>query len=423
MSKQRILVVEDDSIFRNYLFQVLKYDYEVVAVVNPLEALSELGRSSFALMLTDLRMPEMDGRELVEKVHAEIDPNLMVIVITAFEGDWPIDNALASHIFRYLRKGAFLPSELKQNVAKAIEMQRSIVSLEEYRRREDSDIYRDAFNNAAAAFFITDSAGRFLTINQAFRRLSGYALEDLRDSGIGELLGEQPVRQMTSESLADFRPLAVELKLKSGGYLPVEVWLRPLSNLKDLPRAFGGSLSPLPDRPAAAQDLPQARLDALSAELAELKIRFARLNEHCHNLVLWLDRNWQCEFANSMVTNLLGYPELKGRRIDWASCVSPEDLGQLEAVKQAVKDHAPGYEGTLRLLDRNRHQFHLGFEVFCRYDETGAFAGTSQDQGLFQRQAGQIEFHPLFAPAQAGAHPVRLVINGAEAQPFWIETP
>ena len=128
MSKQRILVVEDDSIFRNYLYQVLKYEYDVVAVVNPLEALAELGRGKFALMLTDLRMPEMDGRELVEKVHAEVDPNLMVILITAFEGDWPIDSALASHVFRYLRKGAFLPSELKQNVAKAIEMQRSIVS-------------------------------------------------------------------------------------------------------------------------------------------------------------------------------------------------------------------------------------------------------------------------------------------------------
>ena len=58
------------------------------------------------------------------------------------------------------------------------------------------------------------------------------------------------------------------------------------------------------------------------------------------------------------------------------------------------------------------------------YDETAAFAGIpAQDRGLFQRQVGQIEFHPLFDPAVATVHPLRLVINGAESQPFWIVMP
>jgi hypothetical protein len=57
------------------------------------------------------------------------------------------------------------------------------------------------------------------------------------------------------------------------------------------------------------------------------------------------------------------------------------------------------------------------------YEETAAFSGNAaNDRGLFQRLAGAAEFHPLFDPAIAGAHPVRLVINGAESQPFWIET-
>jgi hypothetical protein len=36
---------------------------------------------------------------------------------------------------------------------------------------------------------------------------------------------------------------------------------------------------------------------------------------------------------------------------------------------------------------------------------------------------GALEFHPLFDPTIAGAHPLRLTINGAESQPFWIVTP
>ena len=88
---KRILVVEDDPLFRNYLYQVLKYDFEVTVLGNPLEAISTLKKNGSDLLITDLRMPEMDGRELVEKVHATIDPHLPVLVITAFEDDWPID--------------------------------------------------------------------------------------------------------------------------------------------------------------------------------------------------------------------------------------------------------------------------------------------------------------------------------------------
>lgn len=375
MSKQRILVVEDDSIFRNYLYQVLKYDYDVVAVVNPLEALAELGRGKFALMLTDLRMPEMDGRELVEKVHAELDPNLMVIVITAFEGDWPVDTALASHVFRYLRKGAFLPSELKQNVAKAIEMQRSIVSLEEYRKREDSDIYRDAFNNAAGALFITDPDGRFLTVNQSFRNLTGYGLDELRSVDLKTLLGDQVV--LAQAAAADFKPVAARLAVKAGTELPVEVWLRPLANLKDLPEALGGSLRLLSADQSQTFMCDEARLAESSAELEKTKIGFELLNAHCRNLVIGLDRDLCCQFAGSAVESLLGYQikDLVGRRLDWSKAVSAEDLDQIEAVRAAMARKAAGYEGTARVIGANRHHFYLSFEAFCRYDERGAFVG------------------------------------------------
>jgi hypothetical protein len=58
------------------------------------------------------------------------------------------------------------------------------------------------------------------------------------------------------------------------------------------------------------------------------------------------------------------------------------------------------------------------------YNETAAFANDPlQDRGLFVRQVGALEFHPLFDPTIAGAHPLRLTINGAESQPFWIVTP
>lgn len=57
------------------------------------------------------------------------------------------------------------------------------------------------------------------------------------------------------------------------------------------------------------------------------------------------------------------------------------------------------------------------------YREVTTFAGTAADEGAFQRQAGGVEFHPTFDPTVSGAYPVRLTINGAESQPFWIIVP
>ena len=58
------------------------------------------------------------------------------------------------------------------------------------------------------------------------------------------------------------------------------------------------------------------------------------------------------------------------------------------------------------------------------YREAAAFTGVpANDLGTFVRQAGQVEFHPLFDPTQVGTHPTRLVINGAESQPFWTVIP
>lgn len=58
------------------------------------------------------------------------------------------------------------------------------------------------------------------------------------------------------------------------------------------------------------------------------------------------------------------------------------------------------------------------------YEEVADFAPPPADnRGLFRRLPGAVELQPLYDAAAPGAHPVRLVINGGESQPFWIVTP
>ena len=40
--REKVLIVEDDSVFRHYLFQVLKYDFDVTLAEGPKEALERL---------------------------------------------------------------------------------------------------------------------------------------------------------------------------------------------------------------------------------------------------------------------------------------------------------------------------------------------------------------------------------------------
>ena len=70
------MIVEDEFPQRDALCKFLrKRGYDVIGVANAAAALELLSERSFALMITDLRLPEMDGLELAQRAH-EIDDEL-----------------------------------------------------------------------------------------------------------------------------------------------------------------------------------------------------------------------------------------------------------------------------------------------------------------------------------------------------------
>lgn len=78
----RILIVEDDADFRATLCDWLACSgYAVSEAANGLEALTMAQTASFAVVVTDLRMPAMDGLELLERLKA-IAPEVPVIFLT-----------------------------------------------------------------------------------------------------------------------------------------------------------------------------------------------------------------------------------------------------------------------------------------------------------------------------------------------------
>lgn len=79
---ERILVVEDDSFFREVFADLLRSDGFAVDVAGSGEkALEMLHSSEYALVVTDLVMPDITGLDLLSKVK-QFDPSIDVILVT-----------------------------------------------------------------------------------------------------------------------------------------------------------------------------------------------------------------------------------------------------------------------------------------------------------------------------------------------------
>ncbi|MHC4600999.1 MAG: response regulator, partial [Planctomycetota bacterium] len=80
---KKILVVDDEEGVRQLLMKILEdLGFEVFGATDGEDALSWLATEEFAVVFTDLKMPNMDGREFLLKAK-EKNPRLPVVMITA----------------------------------------------------------------------------------------------------------------------------------------------------------------------------------------------------------------------------------------------------------------------------------------------------------------------------------------------------
>ena len=92
MNKPRVLVVDDDENIRSLLFSILdRAGYRVTAVDSVKEALEAYHRDSSGVIITDLRMPGMDGCDFISVVLEE-NPEAVVVVLTGYG---TVDEAVA----------------------------------------------------------------------------------------------------------------------------------------------------------------------------------------------------------------------------------------------------------------------------------------------------------------------------------------
>ncbi len=123
MAFRNVLVVDDESSMRHLLSVILHdHGYDARAVSDGEEALRELAARDYDLVLTDVRMPRMDGLALLRQIHARA-PELTVIVMSAYGSHDAAIEAMKAGAYDYLSK-PFRPDEVVLVLRKAEERER-----------------------------------------------------------------------------------------------------------------------------------------------------------------------------------------------------------------------------------------------------------------------------------------------------------
>ena len=193
--KPNLMVVDDLDSARHMVKRVLGRAYAVYDFASVAEALPALDRATFDAIVTDLRMPGIDGIEGLRRFKAKV-PEVPVILVTAFATVETAVEAMKAGAFDYLKK-PFEPEELEIVVARAVEHGRI--------RRENAQL-RSALSSE---FSLQGIVGRAQAMKDVVSILERIAPSDVPiliegESGTGKDLLARAAHAMSSRAAGPY---------------------------------------------------------------------------------------------------------------------------------------------------------------------------------------------------------------------------
>ena len=145
MTRARILVVDDDkNIVQVLRTRLLSENFEVDAAFSGVEALERCRGNHYDVMITDMKMPDMNGVELMKKIQAS-DKNIQTIILTAYGTIDSAVSAMKDGAFDYVTK-PFDSRELLFRVDRALENTQLTAEVTELRQQVAGDYGFDVFS-------------------------------------------------------------------------------------------------------------------------------------------------------------------------------------------------------------------------------------------------------------------------------------
>ena len=138
MSVEKIMVVDDDSLGREYLYETLmRGGYEVASVSNGQQAITRISKEAYDVIFLDMKMPGMCGMEVLEKVKS-ISPETVVILMTAHGTIETAVEAMKKGAYDYIIK-PFSPEQIELLISRVNERQKLITENRYWRSNSNID--------------------------------------------------------------------------------------------------------------------------------------------------------------------------------------------------------------------------------------------------------------------------------------------
>lgn len=181
----RILIVEDDAAQRLILSDILQDEgFDTVAFGTAGEALDGFRKGRFEVAILDHRLPDLTGIQVLERIRAA-DDLIQVVMHTAYGSFDSARDSVNLGAFAYVEKAGD-PEELVRQVHRALRanMRQALLAREESLRLLESALEQALIPVAVTTVSPEGSGPRFVYVNPAFTRMTGYGEE--------ELLGRSP---------------------------------------------------------------------------------------------------------------------------------------------------------------------------------------------------------------------------------------
>jgi diguanylate cyclase (GGDEF)-like protein/PAS domain S-box-containing protein len=217
--KPRLLLVDDEPRLLSSLYELLRpFDYVMVTATTGAEALAELTRGPFDLILLDLRLPDMSGHQIMDFINEKGIAGDVIVM----SGEVGIDaaiGALKRGAYDYLRK-PYSREELLKTVGNALQKRRlASANAHIATQLENSEkLYRYLVDSSPDIIYTLDHEGKFTFVNDRAYQLLGFTREELIGQHYSILVHDEDLeraRYVVNERRVDERASRnVELRLK-----------------------------------------------------------------------------------------------------------------------------------------------------------------------------------------------------------------
>jgi PAS domain S-box-containing protein len=260
----KVLIVDDDAAFLNGLSELLRFRFPNVVVetaTSAAVALERLQRADYDAVLTDIKMPKMDGVALMQAIKARY-PDTPVLLMTGQERKVDV-RALKSAAYAYIEKPIdreYLTTALEH----AIELRQLGRQVERQQRQllDEQERFRKLASIAPVGIFRMDPEGRHLYVNERWCQIAGLTAGEALGEGLLQAISREDrnrVMDTLQEAIRTHGRFQAEYRLQQPGGQTAQVYGEAVAEVSTAGKLLG-YIGTITEHPTCEDRLWQAEL-------------------------------------------------------------------------------------------------------------------------------------------------------------------